>query len=240
MMAPMQQRHASAANGGRRSWPWRRIGEYTLFAAVATAGVFAIGLIDVPCLGVVERAGLPRPGGFLDQFLDGLRNFGQWLTTASVAVLIAVYDRPRRRWVLTALLVGQALPWITYQTIKETVPRHRPAAVRSMLGSVERTDWAKTWDAPHGLDRAAESFPSGHSAAAFALAVVLARGYPPIAWLVWALAAGCAVSRVLHSEHWPSDCWAGAAIGIVTGRISLAIAARWLRPGNGAPPRGSP
>lgn len=59
------------------------------------------------------------------------------------------------------------------------------------------------------------SFPSGHTTQAFAVATVIASHYP--AWWVEALAYGSAglvgYCRVEQNEHWTSDVVAGALIG---------------------------
>jgi membrane-associated phospholipid phosphatase len=59
------------------------------------------------------------------------------------------------------------------------------------------------------------SFPSGHSTQAFAVATVIAMHYP--AWWVDALAYGSAglvgYSRIEQNAHWTSDVVAGALIG---------------------------
>ncbi|MCL2329987.1 MAG: phosphatase PAP2 family protein [Phycisphaerae bacterium] len=66
-----------------------------------------------------------------------------------------------------------------------------------------------------------QSFPSGHSGAAFALAGVLAWFYPPLALLWWALAVGCSASRYVDAVHWVSDCIAGACIGYMAAQLAL-------------------
>ena len=61
------------------------------------------------------------------------------------------------------------------------------------------------------------SFPSGHTAAAFAVAVALAGapfGLGPAALL---LAVGIGASRVYLGAHYPLDVAAGAALGMVAG-----------------------
>jgi hypothetical protein len=60
------------------------------------------------------------------------------------------------------------------------------------------------------------SFPSGHTIAAFSLATVFASRYPKPRWHAW-LAYGCAsligFSRVPLQSHFPSDVFAGGALG---------------------------
>lgn len=65
------------------------------------------------------------------------------------------------------------------------------------------------------------SFPSGHTAHAFALAATVSRelgGWAP--WVAYPLAAGIGASRVIGRSHWPTDVVAGAALGIFTARLT--------------------
>ena len=61
-----------------------------------------------------------------------------------------------------------------------------------------------------------DAFPSGHTAAAFAMATIFAKEYseykavPPI---LYTLAGLVAVSRLVQHDHWASDLLPGAAIG---------------------------
>ena len=58
------------------------------------------------------------------------------------------------------------------------------------------------------------SFPSGHAAAAAAVAGTISLAYPPLAPLLLPLAAVIAASRVLLGVHHLSDVLAGAALGL--------------------------
>jgi membrane-associated phospholipid phosphatase len=75
------------------------------------------------------------------------------------------------------------------------------------------------------------SFPSGHSAAAFAFATGSSAELPLLAPPLLALAGAVAYSRVHTGVHYPSDVAAGALIGLGSG----ALAAR-LAPSVGRPP----
>jgi PAP2 superfamily len=64
------------------------------------------------------------------------------------------------------------------------------------------------------------SFPSGHAAASFAFASVIAHRYPNKPWLKWGaygLAAGVSFARVAGKKHFASDILVGGTVGYVTG-----------------------
>ncbi len=75
----------------------------------------------------------------------------------------------------------------------------------------------QTYDPFHGIDR---SFPSSHSARAFAVATVFADRYEqPVPILAYALAALIGISRNELDRHWVSDVFAGAALGFTMGKV---------------------
>jgi membrane-associated phospholipid phosphatase len=66
------------------------------------------------------------------------------------------------------------------------------------------------------------SFPSGHSAAAFSLATVVAMQYSRHAWVpvvAYTLAAGVGLSRMALDKHWASDVAIGAVLGHLIARL---------------------
>jgi membrane-associated phospholipid phosphatase len=71
------------------------------------------------------------------------------------------------------------------------------------------------------------SFPSGHSAAAFAFAVGVCADLPVLAPVLVPLAGAVAYSRVHTGVHYPSDVAAGAAIGIGSGVLATRLP-RWV------------
>lgn len=74
-----------------------------------------------------------------------------------------------------------------------------------------------------------QSFPSGHTAAAFAVASALTaesaeiwpEGHDYIAPVLFTGATFVGVSRMYHNRHWASDVAAGAAVGILTGQALI-------------------
>lgn len=131
-------------------------------------------------------------------------------------MLPVVVVRPDLAWalLLTALI---ATPLVHIP--KDLLDVMRPAAVLAadeinVIGHTLR----------HG------SFPSGHSATAFATAAVLSLGLrlKTTAILAVVVVAGMiALSRSVVGAHWPQDLAAGAAIGWLSGILGLWLAAKW-------------
>ena len=73
-----------------------------------------------------------------------------------------------------------------------------------------------------------DSFPSGHAAAAFAVATVLASRHPDQKYLYYGLATAVGAARVRKSAHFPSDVLVGAAVGVYAGNRALEGRSRLL------------
>jgi undecaprenyl-diphosphatase len=109
---------------------------------------------------------------------------------------------------LLALTVSAALlATVASQLLKRACRRPRPnCAVRGFESVLENPD--------------AFSFPSGHTAAAFAVTTALAGAYPGLAAAELAFAVGVAVSRIYNGAHYPLDVAAGAALGAACGTMT--------------------
>ncbi|MHC4442495.1 MAG: phosphatase PAP2 family protein [Planctomycetota bacterium] len=166
-----------------------------------------------------------RPSGLFKQILQGFRDFAQTVPMVVACIMVAIYDKPRRRKVITAVIIAQLISCIVYNAGKLTIVRYRPDAKVSQIEHLDHLTPAQTWvgfKLPNN-DKNTQSFPSGHSGAAFALAVILACYYPPLRTLLWTLAIGCSLSRYLDLRHWPTDCLAGATIGYLAAWITLRL-----------------
>ena len=67
------------------------------------------------------------------------------------------------------------------------------------------------------------SFPSGHSAASFAVVTVLFYNKHPLRWPALILAVLIALSRLYLYVHYPTDVLAGVLLGILCGVLAVKI-----------------
>lgn len=67
------------------------------------------------------------------------------------------------------------------------------------------------------------SMPSGHSAAAFLFAFLIAEFFPELSALGYLWAAAVAASRLVLGVHYPSDVIVGAILGISCSCLSILI-----------------
>ena len=75
------------------------------------------------------------------------------------------------------------------------------------------------------------SFPSGHSASAFAFAYTVGRHYPAIAVPIRLLASAVAYSRVHTGVHYPGDVVLGSVVGAGTAAVVAGLCDRRSRSG---------
>jgi undecaprenyl-diphosphatase len=138
-----------------------------------------------------------------------LTHLGGARSTLVVGLGLVALGGVERRVGLAALLAN-GLSHLLVQVLKRTVARARPCHTDGRpLALIDLPD-------PF-------SFPSGHSAAAFAVAVPLAVAHAWLAPAVLGLAALVAWSRVALRVHHPSDVLVGAALGIAGAVAALQI-----------------
>ena len=74
-----------------------------------------------------------------------------------------------------------------------------------------------------GLD----AFPSGHAAASFAVATVLARYFPEWRGLWYGVAVFVGVARVVKGSHFPTDVLGGAVLGFLIAYVWARTLKEW-------------
>jgi membrane-associated phospholipid phosphatase len=133
-------------------------------------------------------------------------------------------DRARDTGYLAASAILQSM--FVVNVFKVLAGRRRPYVA----------DGEDHWGGPAAFFKAggedAKSFPSGHTATAFALATVVSLQYRHAGWVpavAYTLAAGVGLSRIALDKHWASDVLVGAAVGHFVGRMVVRDHARRKR-----------
>lgn len=137
---------------------------------------------------------------------------GTWILLALAVGLHEGTDPARRAWAKRRawlLFWSPTLAGAVAELIKIVVRRERPGAHDGLYGF---RPWdERTWSTG-GL-----GFASSHAAVAFGGAAMLARLFPRARWVGYALAIGCAGTRVLHRAHFVSDVAFAAGLGWLSG-----------------------
>lgn len=132
---------------------------------------------------------------------------------------LALLGGARGRRAAVAGLASVAVTSATVNTVgKLTASRARPD--RAHLGVAEDR-WV-----PMPIST---SFPSGHSASAFAFAEGVQTAWPAASVPLFGAATLVAYSRVHTGVHYPGDVLAGSLIGLLLGRITGPLAQRAMR-----------
>ncbi len=142
-------------------------------------------------------------------------------SSGAAAILLSLYwiAIDHRRRLAGAILLTLAAG-LTANLLKASVPRVRPHSVESMQGERGSQTEVRFWDSRQ------RSFPSGHAATAWGLALGLAFVFPRGAGLFAFFACLASFQRVYSGAHYLSDVLAGAAIAFAWGAILLTLAKR--------------
>ena len=137
--------------------------------------------------------------------------------------LVLLWSCLTNRWRTTAVtLMALLLVGLSVCPLKVLASRRRPN------DPALRAGYAAALDSHHSWERRV-SFPSGDTAAAFAVAMVLALSIRrPWAVLFLGAAGVIGLLRVTSLAHYPSDVFAGMMIGVLAGWWSVHRAMRWF------------
>ena len=163
--------------------------------------------VDVALYAAIAQTPTPALDGAMAR-LSHIANYSR-LSLASAAILAGTGGRRGRR----AAGIGLASVGVTATFVNLGM---KPLGRRSRPDrAVERVPVAR-----HVRMPSSTSFPSGHSATAFAFATGVGHVIPPAAIPLHGLAALVAYSRVHTGVHYPGDVIAGALMGTVLAQLT--------------------
>lgn len=136
------------------------------------------------------------------------------LCAATVAAGVTTGNRRLAR-TGAAMLAAQLLATRLKSFVKHRVDRTRPHVLAN--GGDYR------FEEGHRNASAMNSFPSGHTAGAVAVAAMFARHYPEYRAPAYLAAGAVALIQVPRAKHYPTDLAAGAAIGLVSAALLAGV-----------------
>ncbi len=172
-----------------------------------------------------QAARLGHVPGDLRKAIELSEAFAHGSGAAVILVALLLASKPPRHdhWVAVATT---AVSGISANVLKACFTRARPYTYDTQATEPpDVTGWeflgtGSFWDAQH------RSFPSGHTATAWGLAIGLSLLVPRAAVLFIALAGLATFQRIYSGAHFPSDALAGFGIACICSSLVLAIAGR--------------
>ena len=166
---------------------------------------------DLSVLDALQR--FRTPG--LDAFFSTITHLGDggifWI--AAALVLLCIPKTRKLGFCVAIALVFDAL--LCNVLIKPLADRVRPYELRDVVLLIRQPKDA--------------SFPSGHAAAAFAVSTALACKRSRLAIPAGILATVIAFSRLYLYVHYPTDVFAGIALGALCGWLGFLVSRRILQ-----------
>jgi undecaprenyl-diphosphatase len=217
----------SAHHASRVTHHWARFVSIVCIGGALACVFWGLHQLDGPTARYLRTITTPEGGGTLTvPWMAFVSHAGNWLGDGRQlllvsAILLAVgWMLPASRGLATGVqtLWAHGLATVLVHTVKHLVGRPRPKFSAS-----------GEWSIAPSLSSGFDSFPSGHTTATFALAVVLSRRFPLLAALFLGIAAFVALSRVLRGSHFPSDVFGGWMLGTVSGMVAANPWKDWIR-----------
>lgn len=169
------------------------------------------GLVVLPFDVPISTFFLGKRSRTIDEFWEICEAFGHGFGALFVVMAAVVLD-PFGLRNLTWLLGGSLGSGIAADLLKLFVHRTRPR-------DMDLTS-CRVWDTfirSGNESKSMHSIPSSHTATAVGLAIVLSALYPRGRYLFGLLAILVGIQRIVTQAHFPSDVFAGAAVGCVVG-----------------------
>jgi undecaprenyl-diphosphatase len=125
-----------------------------------------------------------------------------------IAFVMFLLDNGHATLFIYTALMAYALEVPIYLILKKMVKRERPSARLSNFKA-------------HITPSDKFSLPSGHTAAAFLMATIIASFYPSLTAVAYVWASLVGLSRILLGVHFPLDVILGAVLGSSLAALSL-------------------
>lgn len=158
----------------------------------------------------------------LDETMPWISNLGDsWAAWIFILMMIAINHKPIEGGLKKGIYLSLIYGFVSASqlAIKHLIDRLRPFLEQdAIVRAVCPTDF---------------SFPSGHAATAFMMAVILSIQFPRYKYAFYFLACLVGFSRVYLGVHYPSDVIAGAIIGyaiakwLISFKINREHSKRW-------------
>jgi undecaprenyl-diphosphatase len=127
-----------------------------------------------------------------------------------IGITLALFEKIYGQSFLSTGLIAFTIELPLYVLLKNSIKRRRPDdVITEFVAFLIPSDKF--------------SFPSGHTAAAFLMAALVAFYYPAFSPLAYSLASLIGFSRVLLGVHFPSDILAGALLGTFSTILAVFI-----------------
>ena len=156
----------------------------------------------------------------LDYIFRAFTILGDGLFIITLAILLFIF---KRRFLSLMIIAGYVLSGIPVQIIKSYFDTPRPAIFLKGMNYSHFVEGVTL----HNYN----SFPSGHTASAFALALILAISLKN-KWyglIILFLATMVGYSRIYLSQHFMVDVFVGSLVGVLSGVTIYLFLEKWVR-----------
>lgn len=165
-----------------------------------------------------------RSSPFFDFFFSIITKFGEAVLYAVTLILLLYH----RRYIYAAAVPVLAISvTIVSYSAKSYFAHHRPATFFKEGGLSEQLHFVEGIY----INKAATSFPSGHTMSAFAICLFITLVFPNRKYLsgsLFVLALLVAFSRIYLVQHFFEDVYLGAAIGVLLAILVYALTESFL------------